>query len=349
MERVKGVDALRGCLACGVMLYHLLSWTKPRFYTLNSELLNTLATSFVEMFFVISGFSLFYVYFNRMKTKNCVVFFFIRRFFRIAPLYYFLLLLVIVIKIYAQYNGLEVNRPLSTELIVSNFTFWFGLHQPSDSLLVGGWSIGVEMAFYLMFPILIFCVRTTMAGIMAFLLSCVVLFVYSATAINKDISISAQWESYAYAITHLPYFVGGIMLFFVYKSYVGINRIRKIGALIAVLVCITAAILLGSVSSYADPLIGNIRYIWIFLCLCLVLAFAFWGANTVFLLKLGDLSYSIYLGHFFVFLIVNAFISSAWLIVLLSVIGTYFCSTITYKYIEIPMSNLGKKAVKKMT
>ena len=69
MERVKGVDSLRGCLACGVMLYHLLSWTKPEFYVSHGEPLNTLATSFVEMFFVISGFSLFYVYFHRMKTK----------------------------------------------------------------------------------------------------------------------------------------------------------------------------------------------------------------------------------------------------------------------------------------
>jgi len=87
MERVKGVDTLRGGLACGVMLYHMLSWTEPTFYLKHPILYKTLATTFVELFFVISGFSLFYVYLERMNTKKSIGNFFIRRFFRIAPLY----------------------------------------------------------------------------------------------------------------------------------------------------------------------------------------------------------------------------------------------------------------------
>ena len=252
------------------------------------------------------------------------------------------------LKLYAHSAGIEVNRPLSTHLLVSNFTFWFGLEDPSDSLLVGGWSIGVEMVFYVLFPVLMCCVRNTLTGSIVFVLSCLVLFLYSQNAIDTSISVSEQWEAYSFGVTHLPFFTGGILLYFLYRDGIGISRIRTISPFVAALVCMIGAVILMSVSSYADPLIGNIRYVWIVVCMALVLAFALWGIHTVFLLRLGDLSYSIYLYHFFVFLVVDCIFSQPWLVVAISVLGTYACSTVTYKFLEIPMSNMGKRAVKKI-
>jgi len=87
--RLNGIDGLRGILACSVMLYHYTVWAGidvgPRF----SGLLSAVAFYAVEAFFVISGISLAFVYertdFSRPRTVGT---FFVRRFFRIAPLFY---------------------------------------------------------------------------------------------------------------------------------------------------------------------------------------------------------------------------------------------------------------------
>ncbi len=154
MKRIEGVDALRGLLACGIMLFHYTSWNNNQFHAGYHEVLNVLAVLAVEMFFIISGFSLYFVYRERLGSFKSIKQFFVRRFFRIAPLYYALLILVILIKLAASYYGVEVNRPLDYYLLATNFTFIFGFVWPPNSLLVGGWSIGVEMVMYLFFPFL---------------------------------------------------------------------------------------------------------------------------------------------------------------------------------------------------
>ena len=131
----------------------------------------------VEVFMLISGFLMMWHFYERRNlgetwgsSKTCLKFY-VRRFFRIAPLYYCLLIIV-----YVFHDGLQQleaqNRmvfhptlesgphdPTSTELsaaqIATHFTFIFGfIPRYAASSPLPDWSIGLEMQFYLFFPFL---------------------------------------------------------------------------------------------------------------------------------------------------------------------------------------------------
>lgn len=75
--------------------------------------------------------------------------FFIRRFFRIAPYYYIAGIMYVLYALFVEKN--QVNFLY----VLSNFTFTNGIYLPAISYIPpGGWSVGVEMLFYLFLPIL---------------------------------------------------------------------------------------------------------------------------------------------------------------------------------------------------
>lgn len=110
----------------------------------------------VQLFYVVSAFTLFLSLHQRERLENSPnLDFFIRRFFRIAPLYW------VSIFYYLWQNGTGPNywtggnEPITTLNILSNFTFIHGINPYwINSLVPGGWSIAVEMSFYLTVPFL---------------------------------------------------------------------------------------------------------------------------------------------------------------------------------------------------
>ena len=131
----------------------------------------------VGVFMLISGFLMMWHFYERRdlgetwgSSKTCLKFY-VRRFFRIAPLYY--LLLVIVYVFHGGLQQLESQNhsvllpayvpgphdPTSTEMSVSqvltHFSFTFGfIPRYAASSILPDWSIGLEMQFYLFFPFL---------------------------------------------------------------------------------------------------------------------------------------------------------------------------------------------------
>jgi peptidoglycan/LPS O-acetylase OafA/YrhL len=134
-------------------------------------------SSAVDVFMLISGFLMMWHYCERQEfgedwaNPKTTLRFYIRRFFRIAPLYYTLLVLT-----YVFHGGLEhlasENRlvfhptyvagpynPTTSAVtvgnVVSHFTFAFGfIPRFAQSTCMPDWSIGLEMQFYLFFPLL---------------------------------------------------------------------------------------------------------------------------------------------------------------------------------------------------
>ncbi len=131
----------------------------------------------VDVFMLISGFLMMWHFYERRNrgeswgsSKTCLKFY-VRRFFRIAPLYYCLLLVV-----YFFHDGLQQlqahnqsvfqptyvsgpHDPTSTEMsvaqVLTHFSFAFGLiPRYAASSPLPDWSIGLEMQFYLFFPFL---------------------------------------------------------------------------------------------------------------------------------------------------------------------------------------------------
>ena len=92
--------------------------------------------------------------------------------------------------------------------ILLNILFAYGLIPGKhESLVMAGWSIGVEMVFYVCFPI----VSILVAGV----LSGTVIFIFSAflSAIAYSTLQQAELGSFAYMnlITQLPFFMAGIL------------------------------------------------------------------------------------------------------------------------------------------
>ncbi|NTE04810.1 acyltransferase [Agrobacterium tumefaciens] len=139
-HRLKYLDSLRGIAVLMVLMVHSTELSKiEKFRPMIKNFVES-GIYGVQLFFIISAFTLFYTLNNQQKTN---LIFYLRRFFRIAPAYY------IAIIFYSWYN----NTWGLGELL--NFTFLHGFSpRYINSIVPGGWSIGIEMFFYLFVPFL---------------------------------------------------------------------------------------------------------------------------------------------------------------------------------------------------
>ena len=104
----------------------------------------------VDLFFVISGFIMVYTTHNKTVTPLA---FLTRRFIRVAPLYWASTLLIVAIALTAP--SVLKSTIISFPHVVASFAFW---PMPSPKfpdnmwpLLVPGWTLNYEMAFYVIF------------------------------------------------------------------------------------------------------------------------------------------------------------------------------------------------------
>ena len=96
---------------------------------------------------------------NRVKERDAAKtrHFFLRRFFRIAPMYYAGALLYFLVD--PPVDGFNLLQLLRTLLFVNVWQPEGVPTTPGWMVVPGGWSIGVEFTFYALFPILATLVR----------------------------------------------------------------------------------------------------------------------------------------------------------------------------------------------
>jgi peptidoglycan/LPS O-acetylase OafA/YrhL len=157
VKNYRYIDALRGVAIMMVMATHCQLFGTNNYSPAVKELLNH-GTLGVQLFFIISALTLALSFENRRKEeKRPILNFYIRRFFRIAPLFY---LAAICYYFYFEPKDrliLGVDLPVNLGTILSTITFTHGLRPEwINTLVPGGWSIATEMGFYLFFPILFF-------------------------------------------------------------------------------------------------------------------------------------------------------------------------------------------------
>jgi peptidoglycan/LPS O-acetylase OafA/YrhL len=148
IEKYGWVNALRGYAILLVVFVHA-----GQHYAMfnHMQVLTHVGDLGVQLFFILSSFTLFNSYSKRRMYEDGFVKrgFFIRRFFRIAPYYYFAGLL------YVAYAVLVSHESINAAGLVASFTFTNGLYLPAINYLPpGGWSVGVEMLFYVTIPVL---------------------------------------------------------------------------------------------------------------------------------------------------------------------------------------------------
>lgn len=201
-ERVLGWDLLRGLCAMAVAAYHLLMWQKV-------IAIHTFGSYGVYLFFVLSGASLAYTYADRIAAHQFSFRSFLwTRYLRLAPLYLALMLLVLPWKLLK--DGATADLWMTYLL---NALLLFGFYNPAThAVLVGGWSLGIEVIFYLLFPLLIlsFQSRRIAWGVFGGMLA--IQLVWIDATVGRASGYLPNAEAYHQAPAFAAYFVGGCLL-----------------------------------------------------------------------------------------------------------------------------------------
>ena len=216
--RVASLDTGRALAVVGVILVHLALFM-PALPTW-LQVVADMGQYGVQLFFVISAVTIMLTLEEDMKRFGDDYSlisrrFYVKRFFRIAPLYY------VAIAVYSVGNHLaarfdtQITAAHSIADVVANLVFihaW--VPSAANTVVPGGWSIGVEMCFYLLAPVIFIATRTG-RGLWRTSLA---LLVYSAVAMRAgacvDLVCIVENNSFMYywPPTQLPCFVVGVLL-----------------------------------------------------------------------------------------------------------------------------------------
>jgi peptidoglycan/LPS O-acetylase OafA/YrhL len=329
------IQALRGLAALTVLIGHASSVDLPGGFG-------------VDLFFCISGFIMMFV------THGNADGFAVKRIIRIVPLYWmatlamYLGLTVATLKGW-QYRGASV----SIENLVKSFLFFPYSKDSLLPILATGWSLNFEVLFYLIFAVSC-AVSQKWRGVIASAIIAAVPFIPGLSRVYSEVM-------YEFIYGILAYYV----LWYVH-DHVRLSRNTQIGLLfvsLSMLALLYAVEWLGLHVRFPHCLIEGVPALVLFLAYAMATAFTPPAAAV----KLGDMSYSVYLVHYPVALAsLQCFVLLGWaeklhtggvqwhhpiaalLPTLMTLAVTLAISTLSYQLIEVRLTKwLRKKVLKR--
>ncbi|TPJ28391.1 acyltransferase [Mesorhizobium sp. B2-7-2] len=344
-SRLKYLNALRGLAAMWVLMEHTALSLSPRLYVPDwLDMFVVSGSMGVELFFVVSAFSLCLSMPGHAQEKRPLVGFALRRFFRIAPLFYLVMLLMII-----RYPEREFGEIFANVFFVFNFIDGY---QPS--IVPSGWTIGIEMPFYLVFPFIYARVKNIWHAAAAVVLFIIIGNVYQL-ALPALVATPSNYILYA-AIHKLPIFGFGLLAFHLAPYLAKNPEKRSIGIFLLFSSIAIFMMIQSGRSSLIEP------YYWRGAMFCLVVL-GFSAAPMPALVNywtdwLGERSYSIYLVHVPVILILQGAIraierstpqSVSYLVILIVVATCVIAvSAATYSLLERPVNDYGRKVARRL-
>ena len=348
-KKLDSISSLRGLAALYVAMLHLAfgeaskmvipEWLKPAIVFGNVG---------VTLFFVLSAFTLSMSMEARRTESSPIISFYVRRIFRIAPLFYISAIASFVVGLY-----LFNYRPTTIDVLL-NISFLFNFVPGHEwSIAYAGWSVGTEMAFYTIFP-LVFMTTRSWRGICCWLL--ITLAIAQSIRGPLFANPTVHWPfPYTLILNQMPVFVIGMATYRVYKLVHNTASARRIG------MALVAASLVGAylmAYPFMVDRVGSSLYLRAILCGMFLLGVVLSPIKIIvnrFSGFFGEISYSVYLTHVFCCLIVQriavhymghfpSVISFAISYVLLLAI-VLTISYVTYRFIEEPFNALGKAAI----
>jgi exopolysaccharide production protein ExoZ len=346
--RLEYIDALRGVAILGVIMIHC----GQRANGMSPFIVNMTAFggSGVSLFFMLSALTLCTIYFDKPFAVGD---FYIRRYFRIAPAFYVAAIYYVLTdgigpSLYAPF-GLQWRHFILTG------TFLHGWSPDTvNSTVPGGWSIGAEAMFYLIFPL---CLRF-FDSLLKAVLGLVASFALAPAWALLIKTLLSQYEPqylidvllFFGFVQNLSAFMFGIILFYIFRTgsvFLSNVPARRLHGGFVVL----AGLLL--LASLRVPVVSS-RPVVLVLLAALVVGVRSWGRSGVAGLifrSLGQISFSLYLIHFTVLEHIavpmlgavseNAYLQFAVLMTTTLGLSAIF-ATLTYYAIEQPGIRLGR-------
>ncbi|MBW1212576.1 acyltransferase family protein [Pantoea allii] len=359
------LEGLRGIASLWVLLGHISLLIHCHITLISSPGIG------VDLFILLSGYLMAKNYVERQhkepwQSAETIKKFWLRRFFRIAPLYYLLLAVALIYgpwfgemrdTIAQFYSGTatESSRYADQSLmnVLTHLSFLFGLLPAYGfNTTLPDWSIGLEMQFYLLFPFIMLAVMrfgyaTALLSIMA--LSCAGRYLLpdyyeafempSMILIKLNMFISGMLLAEAVRRKSLLYIVFALAGPAV-SVLIGLGAIKLQVMLEAVMIIGMAAVLwqyqenslMAKLIQIPRKLLNNRLSTW-----------------------LGDVSFSVYLLHLLIVIPAIALLLNQtdieyqhdltrFLIVCaVSIPLTYGLASLLFKYVEKPGINLGKR------
>lgn len=177
--RIPGLDALRGLAAIAVVLHHV---------AIGIDVPMPAITNYfglgVPLFYLISAFTMYHVYFDRSLEPTFARKFMIRRYGRLLPAY------LVMLSVMAATVG--VNWMALPAYLTLTFGF---VPAYSGGGVWAAWSIGVEMMFYLLFPVMVNTLRTRLSLSIAAVVLVALVFSMQSSLVGPgqtDLLISAE-------------------------------------------------------------------------------------------------------------------------------------------------------------
>jgi len=291
---------------------------------------------FVDLFFVISGFIISAVYADRVAQMRPYMGFIKRRFARLIPLH-LLVMAFIVIALLAS-SAFSTPEDLSPKCIIHNVLLLTGYSRCGTGIAVHGvtWSIGVEFALYLLFPMLLVLMKR----------------LYSAIPVLLAAYALLGWESHASAQSA---FVGAIQFSRGLASFLlGMALFQWRGALATIslpsffVICLLLVTIILMFLGAAQPVILIFIYGTVVSAVCSDMN----GNRSAFVTKiapLGQLTYSIYMWHslfilIFMNLIADQFLKLGTAPMVAVAVGCYgfifFWSYLSFEIFETPVRRM---------
>lgn len=317
-ERNIGLDLLRGLCACAVATYHFLYWREE-------YLVISMGSFGVYVFFILSALTMMLVYgekFSAGLSRRDVRNFFKKRCARVLPL------LMAVSAISVWFYGWSPHL-VGKAILTGTGLMFLGL-PGHHSIATGAWSLGIEIAFYAVFPLVALLVGRSLLTVFV---AAVVLV--AAQQINLKLVPTEGafvWVTYTVSLTFAPFFALGMLVYFV-------NLRASIGALVAGFIVLTV-VLFYSMVLPLNVYNGGKAYVMLVMLSALSTLLFYSSRVPTFLIKpadvLGKISYSLYLTHWMSFEVgerilnwigVDSIAASAIVFACLSLTSSYFIYT----------------------
>ncbi|RZJ82295.1 MAG: acyltransferase [Flavobacterium sp.] len=353
MQKLDWVDALRGYAILGVICVHTLMDDQQVFL---NKFWST-GHKGVELFFLVSAFTLLLSYNRRKEEDLNVGNFFIRRYFRIAPMFYFALVYFLIQDRNLPYPASYMQNASPSNIIAHSLLLNGVSPHWINSIVPGGWSVGVEVLFYMMCPFLFLKITNVKKAMLYYFISFIagqILYFYLLA--NPLITDGIKWELflYYYLPSHFFIFMLGFIAYYTTKMTIK-EASKYIAVLVVSCVFFYAVLRLMPFANY-KLINNNLMGIFFVLVINVLSRYSVPIIVNPLIRYLGKISFSVYLTHFAAMYVLNVFKlneltqnhNQNFLIRLILVLVIAVpISTITYRLIEIPFQELGKKLIKK--
>lgn len=299
-ERLTGVDSLRGIAVLLVVAVHTSGFIAPESTWLAT--FANLGPRGVQLFYVVSAFSLFLSFANRQAAHQLSYrAYFIRRIARVAPTFWLAMALyLLVFGVAPRYwapNGVTRTDIALTAVFLNGWS-----PTAINSIVPGGWSVAIETTFYLVLPFCFICIRSLPAAVVATVVALVARYVIGNWVFSTQLPEFAQNERYLiysyvwefWLPAQLPVFMLGIVLHFLRERMRGMQPGIGICWLAGAIALIAVSRFMPMEEFISSSFLAGVGFV--------LLALAVFDRDVPFLdnpmfRKIGEVSFSIYLLH----------------------------------------------------